>query len=353
MNLREAREVRHVTVKQTKRQRIKRDDLVQFVFSVFSQRYERSSVDSIYDLKIPVAEIRRQLSEQYETEYHNDWWIMTQLHRYERETGTRLFERVDADLDPDSITLAIYKEIDGYRQLHHLFTNQKIRIANGVLGIINNTVVDSIEPTTLFLGSGSIPATLADVLIRQVAEHGRRYHVYSHNLAVQEKFLAAHIDADRLEFFAIGGRIDPTMYISMTDDVVSSVHRPLDFVVQSTNAISDGLLYVSDEGEAELKGRILHDLPGTKILMVVKDEFGREASGKPYGSLHDYDYIVTVPSKNGTSRRADRYLLEQGEVFQPHIVHWSYHVYRVEDGCRSTHGSIAPAYENHAVYAYL
>ena len=316
-------------MKRSKRRRIKRGELVKFVFSVFSQWYERTSVDSIYDIRIPVAELRRRLSESYDSTYQNDWWILTQIHRYERETGSQLFERVDDGDDPDSIVLAIYRGIDGFHQSHHLLANQKIRIAAGVLDLIRNTEREGPEPISLYLGSGSIPATVADVLMHKIVDHGGAYRVFSHNLAVQEKILTASHPPESIDFYSVGGRVDWAKYIILTDNVETLTALPVDYVVQSTNTISDGTLYVSDPHEAAVKKAILYDLPGTKILTVMKDEFTRSSEGKQrYGRLCDYDYIVTIPAKNGTTRLADRFLADRTDRFQQLISHWSYTVYR-------------------------
>ncbi len=337
----------------SKRQRIKRGELVQFVFSMFSLRYERTSVDSIYDIAISVAEIRMRLSELYETTYQNDWWILTQIHRYEREIGTKLFERVDTSGDTDEIVLAIHQGIDGFRETHHLLANQKLRIANGVLDLITHTSERRPGPLSLYLGSGSIPATVADVLIHNIQEHGGAYRIFSHNLAVQETVLAKAIGNDSVDFYSLGGKVDSIKYISLSEEIVDHIDPTLGYVIQSTNTISNGRLYVTDPKEARLKGAILHDLPGVKILAVMKDEFPRSPHNKvSYGRLSDYDYIVTIPSKHGTIRQADRFLEERSDRFITHVSHWSYTVYRVA-AYRQPVQSLHPAFEWAPVTALL
>lgn len=316
--------------KRSNRQRIRRSELVQFVFSMFSQRYERSSVDSIQDIQIPIAEVRKKLSESYDTAYQNDWWILTQIHRYERETGTRLFERVGSQTDPNEITLAIYQGIDGFWGNHHLLVNQKLRIAKGVLDLITNTSESSREPLSLFLGSGSIPTMVADVLVHKIMEHGGAYRIFSHNLAVQEKALAAARMGGRIDFYAVGGRVDSIKFISLTDNMADYVDENLAFVIQSTNTIAGETLYVDDPDEARMKDTILHDLPGVRVLVLMKDEFARSSHGKhAYGRLRDYDYLVTIPSRNGTTRKADIFLDGRSDDFVRYVTHWSYTIYRI------------------------
>jgi DeoR/GlpR family transcriptional regulator of sugar metabolism len=319
-----------MSMKQSKRRRIKRDELVRFLFAVFSQRYERTSVDSIHDIRIPVSELRQKLSETYETTYQNDWWIVTQIHRYERETGTHLFERVDNGEDPDSIVLAIYREVDSFHQAHHLLANQKIRIASGVLDLIRNIEIDASAPVSLYLGSGSLPATVAEALVHKATAEAGMYHVYSHNLAVQEKIRSALPTVGSVEFYAVGGRVDWMRYIALTENTEALADLPVDYVIQSTNTVTDGGLYVSNSKEAAIKEAILYDVPGTKVLALIKDEFTRSSVGKHrYGRLCDYDYVVTIPSKNGTTRLADRFFADRGDQFRQLVSHWSYTVYRV------------------------
>jgi hypothetical protein len=88
------------------------------------------------------------------------------------------------------------------------------------------------------------------------------------------------------------------------------------------------------------------------MLLLIKDEFVAPPAGMHhFGSLADYDYIVTIPSRPGSEKTADEYFSAHPDVFSPYVVHWSYTIYRVnaesrhgrKDTLFGTFGSLEPA----------
>jgi hypothetical protein len=317
----------------SKKQRLKRDELVDQVFAAFSERYESTTADSIYELTIPLREIRAGLNKSYGADYNSDTWIFTQLRRYEREHGVRLFEKADIAADGRPTALAIYGGIVQFTQKRHLYVNQKLRIANGVYDTIRHLHQEPTEdrPLSILLGSGNIPWHVAEVIAERAAEMPTPIRVYTHNIAVVARLLEVAEANRRICVFSPGGRADPTVYSYVGGDDRLLLEAELSFVIQSTNSVHNGLLYVNTEEEGVRKGRILRQCSGTKVLALVKDEFHPPApDAYAYGRLSDYDYIVTVAPRADNRKTADRFLEAHSAVFQPLVLHWSYQVIRVD-----------------------
>lgn len=329
----------------SKKQRLKRDELVDYVFAAFSERYESTTVDSIYELIIPLSDIRAGLNKSYAADYNSDTWIFTQLRRYEREHGVKLFEKADVTEDGRPTALAIYGGITRFTQKRHLYVNQKLRIANGVYDTIrhlhDNATGD--RPLSILLGSGNIPWHVAEVIAERSADLPSPLRVFTHNIAVVARLLEL-AEANRLvSVFSPGGRADPTVYSYVGGDDRLLLDAELDFVIQSTHSVHDGVLYVNTEEEGIRKGRILRQCGGTKVLVLVKDEFhAPPPQAYAYGRLTDYDYIVTVAPRADNHKTADRFLEAYSAVFQPLVLHWSYQVIRVDHAAADSALDLAP-----------
>lgn len=316
---------------QSKKKRLKRNELVSQIFSAFSRRYEETGVDSVYRLVLSLEDVRAELQDRYETEYNSDEWILTQLRRYEREVGEQLFEKVDIGPNGNKTAIAVYPGITSFARNHHLYVNQKMRIANGVVDAISHLAAarSRNRPLRLLLGSGSLPMHVAQVFItRDTARELVPCEIYTHNIGIVELLLS--YNDRRYQLFSPGGRADHDTNTFLGEDDTLFTDTEFDFVVQSTPCVSDGRLYVESEEQLTRKRNILHATSGTKMLLLIKDEFVAPPDGMHhFGSLADYDYIVTIPSRPGAEKTADEYLDVHSEVFSPYIVHWSYTIYRV------------------------
>ena len=309
-----------------KRQRIKRDELAQAVFTLFARRYEAERANSVFEVELPLSEIRESLTRLFGVTYNSDAWILTQLRRYEKRMATRVFLRRGGS--DDQTWVRLNPTMEGFWSKHRVYAGQKVCIANGVCDLIGNDTGGESGCIRLYLGSGSIPTHVCEVLLSRNREQHRQYRIYTHNLAVQQR--VAEQRDPYVELYALGGVLDAVRYASYPQAVAPIVHEELDCVVQSTDAVNDGVLSVPHVREARVKREILLELPGAKVLTVIKDEFGREdATHTPFGALTDYDFVVTVPPVRDSRRAADVLLERDATIFAPYVRHWSYVVYRV------------------------
>lgn len=322
-----------MTTTRQKKQRLRRDELVARIFASFSGRYEQYPVDSVYELTIPLEEIRAELHEQCDVEYNSDNWILTQIRRYEREIGQQLFGKVETG--PDSVSLAVHPELSCFAQKHHMYVNQKVRLANGVVDAISNIGPHTgpERPLRLLLGSGSIPLHVAEALLARQKDPDTRYEIYTHNIGIINTLLSA--GDRRFQVHSPGGRADLETYCFIGGDDELFTGAECDFVVQSTHYVDDGHVYVDTEDESRRKRTILQDSTGIKILVLIKDEFLKPPPGRePFGSLTDYNYIITIPTREAAQKTADGYFGRRADVFAPFVVHWGYTILKV-DGDRS------------------
>lgn len=315
--------------RRSKKQRLRRDELVSRIFASFSGRYENYPVDSMYELTVPLGELRAELREQCDVEYNSDSWILTQIRRYEREIGRQLFEKVETG--PDSVSLAVYPGLSCFAQKHHMYVNQKVRLANGVVDAISN-IGPPVAPERalrLLLGSGSIPLHVAEALLARQDDTDTRYEIYTHNIGVVNTLLS--VGDSRFEVHSPGGRADYQTYCYIGGDDRLFTDADLDFVIQSTHYVHDGHVFVNTEEESRRKRSILQRTAGIKLLLLIKDEFLEPPVGTtPFGSLTDYDYIVTIPVRQAAAKSADGYFERHGDIFTPYVVHWGYTIFKVD-----------------------
>jgi DeoR/GlpR family transcriptional regulator of sugar metabolism len=314
--------------------RLKRKDLVKYIFIIFSGEYDKSDAETIWDIEIPVEKLRIHLKEKYGVDYTSNSYIYSQLKHYEEEIGLTLFKFEKSKGNEQNIIVFLNSKMSAFYQNHHLYATRKIKIANGVYGMIRNFRVETgiTRPVNILLGSGTIPYHIA-IILRDKSSEENRYSIYTHNLGIIEelhgpgvnhKYFDLHIPAGKINYWinAIIGN-DNNLYKSID----------FDFIVQSTKHIYKGEVYVDDREEKERKEIILKECKGVKILTLIKDELVDHPLKdlSPFGAITDYDYLV-VPRMSSNVKRKRKYDLmfeRYQDLLAPEIVSWNFIIYKV------------------------
>lgn len=315
--------------------RLKRSDLAMKIFYLFSEEHEHSDKESIWDLELPMETVRQYLATEHGVSYRSNQWIYTQLRRYEQEVGVSLFRKIP-DGSGDSFRLALHAPMPRFYQKRHLYVTQRIKVANGAYDkILHEVGARGLDrPVRTLLGAGSTVFHLANILAEKSWQDPTRYAIYTHNVGSLQSLLNHRVNYDRISVCVLNGTIDPITYTIVGPDASAFTSVDLDFVVQGTSVIHDGLLYVESEEEFKVKSAILHECSGTKILVLTKHEFRSEplAGASPFGSLTDYDYVVVPRSSAGEDRPRKRYDEEYESYqsrFEPEIMNWNYTILKV------------------------
>ncbi len=318
--------------------RLKRNDLVMKIFFLFSDEQEHSSAESIWDLELPMEQIRQYLLANHGVSYRSNQWIFTQLRRYEQEIGVQLFRKLPGS-NRDEFRLAFHYPMRSFHQKRHLYVTQKIKVANGVYDKIRNEIAQRkiAQPIRVFLGAGSTVYHLATILAEKSWQDENSYSVCTHNVGSLQTFLNHNVNYDRISVSILNGTIDPITYTIVDSDTSQFANREFDFIVQGTSVVHEGNLYIESADEKQAKQTILHNCTGTKILVVTKHEFKNAplANATPYGTISDYDYVVVPRSSAGEERPQKEYdrLFEQyAHLFEPEIMNWNYTILRVVNG---------------------
>lgn len=328
--------------KRSTKHRLRKDDLVMKIFYFFSELYEQSSEESIWDVQVPIAEIRRYLSQRYEVNYNSDQWVLTQLRRYEDEIGVPLFRKVSGEesgggresTGAGGASLAMHDEMVQFYQKKHLYVSQKIKVANGVYDLIRHEMSGTQKPVTVLLGAGSTVYHLADILAEKSWEDELRYAIYTHNLGSLQTLLNHNVNYRNITVSILSGTIDPVTYTIVGDDIELFAKTPFDYIVQGTSCVHEGRLYIESHEELKVKRAILERCSGVKVLVLTKHEFQDKPIPdiEPYGHVKDYDYVV-LPRSTMAGRRAAKPYEERLEkhlsMFETAIMNWNYLIYRV------------------------
>ncbi len=315
--------------------RLKRKDLVKYIFFIFSEEYDKSDVETIWDIKIPAERLRVLLKQKYKADYTSNSYIYTQLKHYEEEIGFKLFRIEKKGSNDHNILISIHNKMSAFYQHYYLYATHKIKIANGVYGMIQNFISenDLTRPVNILLGSGCIPYYLAVILGEKSLEEKNKYAVYTHNIGIIEELRGPKVNSRYIDIYIPTGRIDPWVNAILGNDNNLYKSTEFDFIVQSLKYIYKGKLYVDSQEESERKGIILKECKGIKILTLIKDEFvDKPLKGlSPFGTLTDYNYVV-VPKMNSRSGKRKKYDLmfdRYQDLFNPEIINWNYIIYKV------------------------
>jgi len=224
--------------------------------------------------------------------------------------------------------------MSAFYQHHHLYATRKIKIANGVYGMIRNfkSEADITRPVNILLGSGTIPYHIA-IILRDKSSEENRYSIYTHNLGIIEELHGPGIDHKYFDLHIPAGKINYWINAIIGNDNNLYKSIDFDFIVQSTKYIYEGEVYVDDQEEKERKGTILKECKGVKILTLIKDELVDHPLKdlSPFGAITDYDYLV-VPRMTSNVKKKRKYDLmfeRYQDLLAPEIVSWNYIIYKV------------------------
>lgn len=303
------------------------------IFFLFEREYERAPVESIWELKLPVESIKRNLEEICSIHYRSNLWIYTQLKRYEEDLGVRLFRKDSTGCGKDSFYLSIHDRMLTFSQKLHLYVSDKIKVANGVYDKIVNELSGAGGRVRLFLDAGSTIYHLTNILAERSWRDGVRYSICTHNLGALKRLLDPNVNYDRLEVSVPKGRLDPVTYTILGDPAELGAAGAYDYVIMGTSYILDGRLYVESAAETEVKTAILKSLTGQKVLLLTKHEFTDQPlpALRPYGSLSDCDFVI-VPkhiNPNGVRKQYEAVFERYEPMFDPEIIHWNYSILKV------------------------
>jgi len=308
------------------------------IFFLFADEQEHSSAESIWDLELPMEQIRQYLLANHGVAYRSNQWIFTQLRRYEQEVGVQLFRKLPGS-SRDEFRLAFHYPMPSFHQKRHLYVTQKIKVANGVYDKIRNDIAQrKIErPIRVFLGAGSTVYHLATILAEKSWEDENSYSICTHNVGSLQTLLNHNVNYDRISVSILNGTIDPVTFTIVGSDTSQFTNAEFDFIVQGTSVVHEGNLFIESSDEIHAKQAILHSCSGTKILVITKHEFRSVPipDVTPYGSISDYDFVVVPRSSKGDNRpqkEYDRLFDNYSHLFEPEIMNWNYSILRVVGG---------------------
>jgi len=314
------------------RHRLKQKDLVALLFVLFSEEYDRTEVDSIIDIELPMNTVRDYLEKHVGIRYTSDTWIATQIHKYESEIGTKLFRKHDSDSGP---MLGLNRDIRTYSQKKHLYVTQKIRVANGVMDLIKNerTGTAQDKPISLLLGAGSTVTRVAEIIAESLPELPWKWHIATHNLGVLEALGKTSPGFERVEISIPEGRFDPATYLILGNNEILYKPMVFDWIIQGASFMSKGLLYVEREDETRIKSLMLRECTGGKILVLTGHETAARTPelSKPFGAITEYDFIIlpALPPGSPTARRLAAEMEPYADRLPVWIRNWSYEIIRV------------------------
>ncbi len=306
------------------------------LFFLFEREYERSQVESIWELRLPIERVKKELEELCSVHYLSNLWIYTQLRRYEEELGAQLFRKDSAGCGKGSFYLSICDRMLTFSQKQHLYVSDKIKVANGAYDKITNEAAD--HRVRVFLGAGSTIYHLANILAERTlldSSGGPRYSIRTHNLGALRRLLEPAVNHARLEITLPEGKVDPVTYAVLSDPAGLS-GQDFDYLIMGTSYILDGRLYVESAAETELNAALLKRLGGQRVLLLTKHEFTDQPLPglRPFAALGDYDFVIVPrhPGPGGPSKKYEAIFEGYQSLFQPEILHWNYSILRIRKG---------------------
>ncbi|HCM27631.1 MAG TPA: DeoR family transcriptional regulator [Treponema sp.] len=324
-------------IQEGQRRRVKQKDLVALLFVLFSEEYDRTEADSITDIEIPMAEVRKYLASRVGTSYSSDAWITTQIHKYEEELGTRLFRKADSPAGP---ALGLCREIFTYEQKRHLYVTQKIRTANGVFDLIRNSQASypAARSVRVLLEAGSTVTRVADIIALNLAQVPWTWAICTHNLGVIECLGKTGPGYEKASISVPQGRFDPATNLILGENLAFYLGKTFDWIIQGTSFLSGGVCFVERADEAAIKSGILHDCRGSKVLVLT----GHEAAARPpepaipFGSTADFDFIIhpALPQGSAAAARLAAQLDSARLGLSVMIRDWSYEILKTGKAAR-------------------
>ncbi|MGM0432231.1 MAG: hypothetical protein ACQEQU_05900 [Spirochaetota bacterium] len=321
-----------------KKQRLKQKDLVYHVLSLLCEEYEKSDSVSIWDVSLSNVQLIQYLKDRYAIDYKTDYWIWTQLKRYEEDLNMPLFRKQKGVGDQD-FAISLHRPYINFFQKKHLYISEKLKVANGLYEAIKNftqTLMRTDRPVAIALGAGGICYYVASILAQQSQSIDIPVEIYTHNVGALEEFSSPQVDVHRCSTHVPAGKMDPVTYAILGEPTDFYTQQPFDFIIQGTSFVYEGNLYIESAEELPRKEHIVKHAKGLKILALTKHEFcdrpeAVEALGS-YGSIFDYDQLI-VPRNNVNSQFGKSYktAFETYKTYlEPVILHWNYEIYRIK-----------------------
>jgi len=310
-----------------KGQRLKKHELVEFVFARLWEEARRKKLPSIQSVTLSLDALREEIAKASGTPRHNNKWIYTQLKKYEQEHGVSLFvHQRDAE---GAETLRIADTLLSFQQKKHLYRPEKIRLANALADYIAAEYAPQAGPVQIWMGAGTTLALAAEVLADRVDGAIPAIHVYTHNIEVLTTLLRPE-PPKKITVSVSRGTIDPVTYtiIPPEDDLVWPEHT--DIVVQGTSVLFNGGLYIESATEAVIKRLVLTEMTGSKVLLLTGHEFRTEEplGMHRYGEIDDCDLIILPEMKNPSEdqQRAHTWFERSQDRFRVLIKQWHYRI---------------------------
>ncbi len=315
------------------RHRLKQSELVTKLFYLFSEVFEESDCDSIWDLSIPIGQVKNILEEKYDIHYKSGNWIFIQLKRYEDEHGVVLFQKEKRGTE-NECALKLHRNMVTFFQKQHLYLSEKIRVANGVYDKLRDFSSRVGRPITILMGAGSVLYHLAEILARESWNTSNRIIIYTHNLGSLNQLVGPKVNGEIIQVFTPPGRVDPTTYTIVGNDTSFFRDIPFDFVIQGTSYLHNGSLYIESSEERDRKADILKECSGEKILLLTKHELVDDPPDglEHYGFLMDYDVIIVPRTRvEVQGKKSDRLFKQYLNRLSVEILNWNYCIYRVTE----------------------
>ncbi|MDP3177677.1 MAG: DeoR family transcriptional regulator [Spirochaetaceae bacterium] len=321
---------------EVQRQRLKQKELVAALFVLFSEEYDRRGADTIFDIELPLCDVRSHLRAKVGVEYTSDAWIYTQIHKYEEEIGVALFRR--AEIPGNGTSLGVARDIRAYAQKQHLYVTQKIKVANGILDLIHNERErdGGKGPISLLLGAGSTVTRLAEAIAERLSTLPYTWRIATHNLGVIQALGGSWPHHERVELFVPEGKVDPVTNIILGRNEELYGRMTFDWAVQGTSFLKEGALYVESEEETRVKAAIPRKATGRKVLVLTGHETAAAipVATESFGRIGDYDFIVLprAARERDVVSRFDLAIRELGDVIEPWVLNWNYEIFRSRRG---------------------
>ncbi len=321
------------TGEEEKQQRLKQKDLVLKVLRMFSEELEQGTVESIWDVQLSSSQIIAKLRQQCSIDYKTEYWLWTQLKRYEEEVSTKLFTKGKAKDGNFTISLAF--PYTSFHQKKHLYIAEKLKVANAIYDLLQEMGDHQGKqtPLCLVLGAGGLASHIATILSEHSKEFRFPLEVITHNLGVIEQLGK---EQGNLKVSIPGGILDPATYTVLGDDTTFLDEKKCDLIIQGTSFVYKGKLYIESHQEFVRKQYIAKAPCTTRILALSMheciDDPGLVEHLESYASLEDYDLVIVPRFSRDAAlftpcqRTFSQYLPQ----LSAEILNWNYAIYRVK-----------------------
>jgi len=318
-----------------KKLRLKQKDLVFNVLRLFSLELDKNQGKSIWDVALSSSQIIEYLKERYSIDYKTDYWLWTQLKRYEEELGMPLFKKHKGT--GPTFTISLAAPYTHFHQKKHLYIAEKLKAANAVYDEIENYAQQNKREASVkvLLGAGGLCNHIASIFVEHLDTLSYPLDIYTHNLGIIEQFSSLPEGENHLGVFVPSGELDSTTYALLEQQDTFYENTQFDFIVQGTSFLYEGNLYIESKKELPRKTSIAKRAKGTKILVLSMHEFTNDASLvcglTAYASLYDYDQMIVPRSgrPDGEDEHFNQIFLRYADSLHPLVLNWNYAIYQI------------------------